>query len=154
MLTITKPLYPAWIEQTNLTTPSILQTVCISDEVAQQLADFLHREVWEVMDYVDKEKPVAFSHADISSYLYGDGGVCVHINAILEYPMFDLEVREELPLASSQCFNTGIPTRVVSVLRFRTSWRKHPSRDRRVGRLAPFRRARLRPSRGDGSIPV
>lgn len=98
MLTITKPLYPAWIEQTNLTTPSILQTVCISDEVAQQLADFLHREVWEVMDYVDKEKPVAFSHADISSYLYGDGGVCVHINAILEYPMFDLEVREELPV--------------------------------------------------------
>lgn len=98
MLTITKPLYPAWIEQTNLTTPSILQEVCISDEVAQQLADFLHREVWEVMDYVDKEKPVAFSHADISSYLYGDGGVCVHINAILEYPMFDFEIREELPV--------------------------------------------------------
>lgn len=96
-LTITKPLYPAWIEQTSMTTPVILQTVCVSDDVAQQLADFFHWDMWEVMDYVDKEKPVAFSQADISSYLYGDGGVCVHINAILEYPMFDLEVREELP---------------------------------------------------------
>lgn len=96
-LTVAKPLYPAWIEQTSMTTPSILQTVCISNDIAQQLADLFHWETWEVMDYVDKEKPSAFTHADIGSYLYGDGGVCVHINAILEYPMFDLEVREELP---------------------------------------------------------